>query len=146
MPIIHDLIEYGYVTGAYMGVTVTNTDETAAAMYGLPTGARIAEVVEGGAADRAGLQRNDIVIDLGGHTVSNITDLTRALRKFKAGDETTVTILRNGKELILDIVLDEKPQDTEPAATPAPQPEGEMPGNGNYRDWYDYFFGPFFGD
>ena len=145
VPIIHDLIEYGYVTGAYMGVTVMNTDKESAAMYGLPTGARIEEVVAGGAADRAGLQPKDIIIDLGGHKVSNITDLTRALRKFKAGDTTTVTFLRGGREMTLDILLDEKPQET-PTAAPVPQPEGQMPGNGSYEDWYDYFFGPFFGD
>ncbi len=145
VPIINDLIDYGYVTGAYMGVTVMNTDEESAAMYGLPTGARIEEVVKGGAADRAGLQAKDIIIDLGGNKVSNITDLTRALRKFKAGDTTTVTILRNGREMTLDILLDEKPQET-PQTAPVPQPEGEMPGNGNYEDWYEYFFGPFFGD
>jgi serine protease Do len=121
-----------------------NTDAESAAMYGLPTGARIEEVVKGGAADRAGLQVKDIVIDLGGHKVSNITDLTRALRHFKAGDTTTITVLRNGHELTLDILLDEKPQETPAAAVP--QPEGTMPGSGNYGDWYDYFFGPFFGD
>ena len=144
VPIINDLIDYGYVTGAYMGVTVMNTDEESAAMYGLPTGARIEEVVKGGAADRAGLQPKDIVIDLGGYKISNITDLTRALRHFKAGDSTTVTFLRNGREMTLDILLDEKPQ--EPAEAAVPQPSGEMPGTGNYRDWYDYFFGPFFGE
>ena len=144
VPIINDLIDYGYVTGAYMGVTVISTDEESAAMYGLPTGSRIEEVVKGGAADRAGLQPKDIIIDLGGNTVTNNTDLTRALRKFKAGDSTTVTVLRNGRELTLEITLDEKPQET---TTPtAPQPEGTMPGSGNYQDWYDYFFGPFGGD
>ena len=145
IPIIQDLIEYGYVTGAYMGVTVMNTDEESAAMYGLPTGARIEDVVKGGAADRAGLQPKDIIIDLGGYKVSNITELTRALRHFKAGDSTTVTFLRNGREMSLEIVLDEKPQET-PEAAVVPQPEGEMPNSGNYNDWYDYFFGPFFGD
>ena len=144
--IIDDLIEHGYVTGAYMGVTVMNTDAESAAMYGLPTGARIEEVVKGGAADRAGLQPKDIIIDVGGHTVSNITDLTRALRKFKAGDITTVTILRGGKEVKLDIELDEKPRDTASSTTPAtPQPGNQMPGSGSYEDWYK-FFAPFFGN
>ena len=144
VPIIHDLIEYGYVTGAYMGVTVMNTDEESAAMYGLPTGARIEEVVKGGAADRAGLQPKDIIIDLGGHQVRNITDLTRALRNFKADDVTTVTILRNGREMTLDITLDEKPQEV-PQETPA-QPEPEAPGYGGYdEDMYE-FFRRFFGE
>ena len=147
MPIISDLIDYGYVTGAYMGVTVTNTDEESAAMYGLPTGARIEEVVEGGAADRAGLQAKDIVIALGEYEVRNITDLTRALRHFKAGDVTTVKFLRSGREMSLDITLDEKPQEL-PEDSQSQQPQqgqsgGQMPG-GSYEDWYDYFF-PFFG-
>ena len=144
VPIINDLMEHGYVTGAYMGVTVMNTDEESAAMYGLPTGARIEEVVKGGAADRAGLQAKDIVIALGEYEVRNITDLTRALRHFKAGDVTTVKFLRSGKEMSLEITLGEKPrevpEETQPQQT---QPGGQMPG-GNYEDWYN-FFSPFFG-
>ena len=144
VPIIQDLIDFGYVTGAYMGVTVMNTDPESAAMYGLPTGARIEEVVKGGAADRAGLQPKDIVIDLGGYEVRNITDLTRALRHFKADDITTVTILRNGKEMTLDITLDEKPQETT-QESPA-QPEPQAPGYGGYdEDMYE-FFRRFFGN
>ena len=135
LPIISDLVEYGYVTGAYMGVTVQNTDAESASMFGLPTGAYIVSVEKGGAADRAGIQPKDIVIDLGGHKVSNITDLTRALRNFKAGDTTTVTLIRSGAEMTLNITLDEKPHETEQAA---PQPEGQMP-NGDFEEWYDYF-------
>ena len=146
VPIINDLIEHGYVTGAYMGVTVMNTDAESAALYGLPTGARIEEVVKGGAADRAGLQPKDIVIRLGDYEVRNITDLTRALRHFKAGDVTTVLFLRNGRETSLEITLDEKPRETPAETQPQqPQPEGKMPG-GSYEDWYDYFFSPFFGN
>ena len=139
IPIINDLIEYGYVTGAYMGVTVQNTDADSAAMFGLPTGAYIVSVEKGGAADRAGIQPKDIVIDLGGHKVSNITDLTRALRNFKAGDVTTVTLIRSGREMTLDITLDEKPRET--SASEAPQPDSEMPSEGSYEDWYNWFFG-----
>ena len=143
IPIIHDLIDYGYVTGAYMGVTVMNTDADSAAMFGLPTGAYIMEVQQGGSADRAGIQPKDIVIDLGGHKVGSITDLTRALRNFKAGDTTTVTVIRGGEKKTMDITLDEKPQQTAQASTPAP--EGQMPDNGDYDEWYKYF-SPFFGD
>ena len=137
VPLIDDIIDYGYVTGAYMGVSVQNTDEESASMFGLPTGAYIVSVEQGGAADRAGIQPKDIVIELGGHEVSNVTDLTRALRNFKAGDTTTVTLIRSGGQLTLDITLDEKPQDT--TAATAPQPESGMPSDGSYEEWYDFF-------
>ena len=141
-PIVEDLIHYGYVTGAYMGVTVENTDAESAAKFGLPTGAYIVEVVKGGAADRAGIQPKDIVIDLGGNKVSNITDLTRALRNFKAGDTTTVTLIRSGKEMTLDITLDEKPQETTTDTQPTSDTsDSNMPSEGNYNDWFNWFFG-----
>ena len=137
IPLINDLIDYGYVTGAYMGVSVTNTDAQSAAMFGLPTGAYIDSVEEGGAADRAGIRPKDIVIGLGEYEVSNVTDLTRALRNFKAGDTTTVTLIRSGKEMTLEITLDEKPQETTAATTPQPQPD--YPEGGSYDDMYEYF-------
>lgn len=134
-PLIHDLIDYGYVTGAYMAVTVQDTDAESAEMFGLPTGAYIVSVVEGGAADRAGIQPKDIVIGIGEYDVSNVTDLTRALRNFKAGDTTTVKLIRGGREMTLDITLDEKPQDTGTVE----MPEESSPESGNFNEWYEYF-------
>ena len=139
VPIINDLIQYGYVTGAYMGVTAMDTDAQSAAQFGLPTGAYIVSVIDGGAADKAGIQPKDIVIDLGGTTIRNRTDLTRALRNYKAGDTTTVTVIRSGKEMTLDITLDEKPQ--EDTASQIPQPDENMPSEGSYDEWFDWFFG-----
>ncbi len=132
---INDLIDYGYVTGAYLGVTVQNMDPASAEMYGLPIGAYVVEVVEDGSADRAGVQAKDIIVDLGGHEVGSINELTRALRNFKAEDTTTITVVRGGQEKILTITLDEKPQDLN---APAQDP-GEMPADGSYDEWYDYF-------
>ncbi len=138
VPIINALIEYGYVTGAYMGVTAMDTDAESAAKFGLPTGAYIVSVEEGGAAAKAGIQPKDIVIDLGGTTIRNRTDLTRALRNYKAGDTTTVTVIRSGKEVALEITLDEKPQEAQPTV---PQPDENMPSEGSYDEWFDWFFG-----
>jgi len=142
MNVMDDLIDFGYVTGAYMGVSVQNTDEASDSMFGLPTGAYIVSVEEGGAADRAGIQPKDIVIRLGDYKVSNVTDLTRALRNFKAGDTATVTVIRSGAEMTLHITLDEKPKDTEASE---PQPAPSMPSDGSYDEWFD-FFRRYFGD
>ena len=137
MGIIGDLIDYGYVTGAYLGVTVSNTDDSAS-MYGLPSGAYVMEVDRGGSADRAGIQAKDIIIDLGGHKVTGITSLTRALRDFKAGDVTTITVIRGGAEMTLDITLDEKPQDLKQPSAQTEDP-ANMPSEGDMDEWYEYF-------
>ena len=140
-PLIADLIDYGYVTGAYMAVTVQDTDSASAEMFGLPTGAYIVSVEKGGAADRAGIQPKDIVIGLDNHTVGNVTELTRALRNYKAGDTATVTLIRSGKEMTLTITFDERPQQAdEPASQKSP-----MPNEGSYDEWFDYFR-RYFGD
>ena len=143
IPIINDLIEYGYVTGAYMGVTIRTYDDSVIEQYGLPKGAHIESVDKDGAAHRAGIQAKDVIIDLGGYPVTGYNDLSRALRNFKAGDTTTVTLLRSGRELQLEITLDEKPHTT----TTAPQEaDPNMPSEGNPEEWYDYYFRRFFGE
>ena len=132
-----DLIDFGYVTGGYMGVSVENVDEEAASRYSLPTGAYVVKVEKDSAAQKAGIEVKDIITDVGGHSVSNVTDLTRALRNFKAGDSTTVTVIRGGKQVSLQITLDERPQETD--EQPQQETTQTMPNSGSFDEWYDYF-------
>ncbi len=106
---ILDLQQYGYITGAYLGVTVRDVNAAVAAEYGLPLGTRVEEVVPGVCADRAGILPGDIIIDLGGYEITNISDLSRALRKLEPGQKTTITVFRSGMKVNLRILLDEKP-------------------------------------
>lgn len=66
-------------------------------------GMRIDGTTEGRPAARAGLQRGDVVVALGPHTVTNMTGYMEALAKFEPGAETTVTVMRNGEELTLSL-------------------------------------------
>lgn len=143
---VTDLIDYGYVTGAYLGVGVINMDEQTASVYSLPMGAYVSEVNPGSCAEKAGVQVKDIIIGLGGYTVENYSELRRALRQFDAGDTTTITVYRGGQELELTITLDEKPQDQPATVEPATEPsnENQMPKSGSFEEWYEYF-APFFG-
>ena len=134
--IIGDLQNLGYVTGAYLGVTVQDVDSEAASRYGLPSGAYVASVVDGGAADRAGVQPKDIITGIGDIQVTSMTSLTRALRSFKAGDTTTITVVRSGQTLTLTITLDERPQDLDSSSS---QTDPSMPSEGDYDEWYDFF-------
>lgn len=107
---LEDLKDYGYIRSAYLGVTVRDVDSTVHQMYGLPMGAYVDSVTFGGAAHRAGLQARDIIVRVGGYDVKSLSDLTRVLRNFEPGQEATITVWRAGKEIVLTIVFDEKPQ------------------------------------
>lgn len=136
--ILEDLKQYGYVTGAYMGVYVRDV-ETSAQSYGIPAGVYVDEVTKGYCAEKAGIRAGDIIVNVGGYDVNSITSLTRALRRFKAGETTSVTVYRNGQNVYLTITFDEKPVATEQ------QPSNEnTQQSGSYKDWFD-FFAPFFG-
>ncbi len=135
---VDDLIQYGYITGAYLGVMVQNMDESVT-NYGLPQGAYVKEVTPGYCAEAGGMQAGDIITDLGGYSVSSITDLTRALRHFKAGDSVVVTVYRSGKIVQLTLVLSEKPQTTDTTDENTDSTDPSMPSEGNYDDWYEFF-------
>ena len=141
-PMIDDLINYGYVTGAYLGVMVNDVDAESANYYGIPLGAYVAEVTPGYAAETAGLKAKDIIVALGDYKVTSVSQLTRALRHFAAGETTTITVYRGGAEKILTITLDEKPQDTTAAA---PETTETMPANGSVEDWFNSI-APYFGN
>ena len=136
MGIINDLQVYGYVTGAYLGITVQNVDSSVSEIYGI-TGAYVVGVEPGYAAQRAGIQAKDLIIGLDGKEIKSITDLTRGLRSYKAGDTVIITLIRNGIRMDVTVTLDEKPQDLNQTV---PQEE-ETPPEGNYDEWYDFFFG-----
>ena len=137
IPLIDDIIDYGYVTGAYMGITARDTDATAAQEFGI-TGAYVVSVESDGAAHRAGIKPGDIIIGLDDNEITNFSDLSRGLRKYKAGDTAQVTVLRSGKEITLTIELDEKPQETQAAQTlPQESPSNQIPDS--FGDIFDYF-------
>lgn len=140
---INDLTELGYITGAYLGVMVSDMDSATANRYGLPMGAYVQEVTPGNCAEAAGVQAKDIIIKLGTYDVESVSDLTRALRHYKGGEVITITVSRSGSEVELTVTLDEKPRDTSSAQPSLPQ--NEMPSEGDYGEWYE-FFAPFFGD
>ena len=125
MNMLEDLKEYGYLRGqASLGVIVQNAN----------SGVRVSSVVEGSCAETAGIEAGDIITKLGEDFVGNYTQLAQVLRKYEAGDSTTVTVLRNGHTVELTITFDEKQNTT------VSNPQEEIPDEGSsYEEWYDYF-------
>ncbi len=136
--IFSDLQDYGYVTGAYLGVYVRDVDASAQA-YGVPAGAYIDEPMQGYCAEKGGIKAGDIIINLGGYDVDSVGDLTNVLRRFKAGETVSVTVYRAGKQEYLTVTLDEKPAPEETPTTPAPT----VPSSDDFGDIFGDLF-PFF--
>ena len=68
-------------------------------------GYKISGVTEGGPAAKAGMKANDIIIKFGPKTVNNIYDFMYAIGDYKAGDKVDVIVLRDGKEVKLNVEL-----------------------------------------
>ena len=97
-----EIIENGEATHGLLGASVTN----ASSMDDATTaGAYIAEVVNNGAAEQAGLKEGDVVTKLGSARVSDATDLTAQVRALAAGSETTLTYIRDGETFEVDVTL-----------------------------------------
>lgn len=148
--IVADLKEYGYVTGkAYLGISVADLPTGTAELYGLPTGVYVATVQEGSCAAKAGLEVRDIITGIGSYRVSTRTELLGALKNFRAGDTTTLSVFRAGAELMLTVILDEKEPETPESA--AAQKQQSAPQNETARtpdekapdlnEWFSFFFG-----
>ena len=150
--IIHDLVEFGYVTGGYLGISVRDVDPQIASVYSIPMGAYVVEVVPGFCAEKAGLQPKDIIVQVEDSVIRNSNDLIRVLRKYDAGDEISVTVSRAGAEKTLSMELDEKPQQgTTPTSDSELPPEAQqqLPREGDFDEWFEYFdkfFNDFFND
>ena len=105
---IAELRDNGFVSGAYLGVSVSDVNPEAQA-YGVPAGAFVHEVVEGFCAAKAGMQAGDIIIWVETHQITSLNTLSRALRNFTPGDTVEVTVWREGRNVKLTLTLDERP-------------------------------------
>ncbi len=111
------LVELGHVRWAWMGVFLADLSPEVAAQVGLPIreGVIIQNTVVDGPSDRAGIHPGDIVVDIDGHDIATVSDLTRLLKQeFKAGQEVEVEVFRvvdgQSSTKVLALELGERPQ------------------------------------
>lgn len=107
--IVQSIIEKGYISKPYIGVYYDDVDERSQA-YGLPAGASIESVVEGSAADTAGLQANDIITKIDDTDISSGSDLADVVGSASPGDILTLTVYRQGETIELTLKVGEQIQ------------------------------------
>ncbi|MBD3689347.1 trypsin-like peptidase domain-containing protein [Nanchangia anserum] len=97
------ILSTGHAQHAYLGVMI-RTDSAQVDGRTL-SGASVADVVGGGAADKAGLKKGDLVTALDDHTVTSGTALTGFVRWYVPGDKVKLTYVRDGKSHTTEVTL-----------------------------------------
>ena len=105
--IAEQLIETGTATHAYLGVTPQ--DGSASDGAATRAGAEITSVGDDTPASAAGLQVGDVVTAVGGERVESALSLVAHIRERSAGDEVTLTVLRDGRSIEVSATLAAKP-------------------------------------
>jgi S1-C subfamily serine protease len=104
--IIAALMRDGQVRRAYLGIVSVPAPlpEQLRARFGRTSGLRVAEVVPGGPAARAGLRAGDLLITAGGSPVTRAQDLQKLMFSEAIGRPLAITVLRNGA--LVDVIAE----------------------------------------
>lgn len=149
----------------YIGISGMSVNSDVAKQYGMPEGIYVSEATSGGAAEKAGIQKGDIIVKFDDISVNSISELRERLNYYKAGETVGVTIARADdgeyKERVIDVTLDsrkkaEEKLDNDNQSDNGENREGryekrnenpgyeerqyEIPGFGDYSDIFNYFF------
>jgi Do/DeqQ family serine protease len=97
--VMDQLIKYGQVKRGVLGVQLYSVNSDIAKEFGLTetTGALVAGVVQGSAADRAGIKTGDIITSLNGVTMKSSGELRNAIGLLHVGDKVELGLIRDGK-------------------------------------------------
>jgi S1-C subfamily serine protease len=104
--IISTLLQQGRVRRAYLGLVSVPGPLPAALRerFGRAAGLRVAEVVPGGPADRAGLRAGDLLLSAAGQPVTKAQDLQRLMFAEAIGRPLAITVMRNGA--LVDVIAE----------------------------------------
>lgn len=135
-----------------LSITGSSVSEEASAVYDIPEGVLVAEVIKDGAADKAGIEEKNIITEFDGKRVRSIEALVDMLQYYEPGEEVEVTlqVLGNGgyEEKKVTVTLDEGTSEesavSDTAAQEPSQEESILDEFGNSaedEETYNEFFG-----
>ncbi len=105
--VIEDILEYGGVQRAYLGINFDELNGENYEKYGVPStqGIIITKVLENGAADEAGLMNRDVIVKADNVPITKFSDLQGFLGTKRPGDKVKLTVLRNNSNKEITVKL-----------------------------------------
>lgn len=106
--VVEDIMDFGSVQRALLGITMQNIDGALAEEKGLDVtrGVYIVDVFEGSPAEKAGMKEGDVLISINGVKVNSSPSVQEQINRFRPKDKIVVQIMRGGKQKELSVVLD----------------------------------------
>jgi serine protease Do len=110
--IMEDLINDGRVSRGWLGVGIQDVTPELAKAFRLDDtkGTLITGVMPGTPAEKAGIQKGDVVLRLNGEVVESSNDLRNEIANARADAEVQLDLVRDGASLTLMVTLDERPK------------------------------------
>ncbi len=108
--VVADLAELGIVQRAFIGVSIRDIDAKFAKEKGLKnlSGVFVSGLSENGSAEQAGIQLGDVITKIEEIGVKNVSELQEQVSKYRPADKIKVSLVRDGKEMTLTLVLKNK--------------------------------------
>ncbi|MFT6166393.1 MAG: Do/DeqQ family serine protease [Vicingaceae bacterium] len=105
--VVSDLIDFGTVQRAYIGVQIKNIDEKLAEEIGVSdlNGIYVAKLMDKGSAKDAGIKGGDIIREIEGLRVNSATELQAKIGEYRPGDKISVLLERDGSLLEKEVLL-----------------------------------------
>lgn len=109
--VLTQLIEHGHVIRGWLGVKIQDITPKLAAAFELDStdGVVISNIVVNGPADKAGLDRGDIITHIDDKKVRDFRETLNEISMHKPGDQITLTIIREGKKMSREATVSERP-------------------------------------
>lgn len=113
--IISRLIEGKKILYGWLGVTIQDLTDDLAKHFGLSekTGALVAKVLENSPAEKGGIKEGDVIRRFDNKTVNNVRELLSVVGRTEVGHKVKVVVVREKKELTLQIEIGQRPEDLE---------------------------------
>lgn len=104
--VMDDILKYGEVQRAYIGVTIRELTADFAKELGVDAnGVYVTSVTESGGAATAGLKASDIIKSIAGMDISSSAQLIEVIGQHRPGDRLDLKVLRNGKPKVFSVIL-----------------------------------------
>jgi len=105
--VVEDLVEFGNTQRAYLGIRFVelNGENYKDLQTAVSEGIYLNKIIENGSASESGLKVKDIIVKINNTKIKKLSDLNGQINALRPGDQIEVTVLRDGVEKVIPVVL-----------------------------------------